>query len=102
MELRIAPAALAAREGDASEAARSRRELDGIECRVCDTGGGILQEDRERVFDPFFTTKAASDGPGLGLSVSRDLATQCGGVLDLAETSNGATFRFRFPLTEKE
>jgi signal transduction histidine kinase len=96
VELRIAPAALAAREGDASEAARSRRELDGIECRVCDTGAGVPQEDRERIFDPFFTTKPAGQGTGLGLANALRLAEEQGGTIEIGDAPEG--FRTAFVL----
>jgi signal transduction histidine kinase len=96
VELRVAPAVLAAREGEPPEAARSRRELDAVECRVCDTGVGVPDEDRERIFDPFFTTKPAGQGTGLGLANALRLAEEQGGTIELSEPPAG--FRTAFAL----
>jgi signal transduction histidine kinase len=96
VEVRVAPAALAAREGESPEAARSRRELDAVECLVCDTGVGVPGEDRERIFDPFFTTKPAGQGTGLGLANALRLAEEQGGTIELAEPPPG--FRTAFAL----
>ncbi|MEQ8193560.1 MAG: PAS domain S-box protein, partial [Rhodospirillales bacterium] len=46
----------------------SNKRAHSIVIRVKDNGGGIPQENINRVFDPFFTTKEAGHGTGLGLS----------------------------------
>lgn len=68
----------------------------GIEVRVADTGGGIPEEDRERIFEPFRTTKPG--GTGLGLATSRRIAVAHGGDL-VAENApqGGAVFRLTLP-----
>lgn len=54
----------------------------GVRIKVCDMGGGICAEDREKIFQPFYTTRA--DGTGLGLSIAQRLAEQNDAVLYVA------------------
>ena len=67
--------------------------------RVCDNGQRIEAEDRVTLFEPFFTTH--SQGTGLGLFVSRELALANHGELALeepdAERSTGNCFRLTLP-----
>ncbi len=59
--------------------------------QVKDNGTGMSQEQRQRVFEPFFTTKP--HGVGLGLSISRHLATGLGGRISVqSEVGKGSTF----------
>lgn len=67
------------------------RKDDRVILSVEDSGCGISPEIANRVFDPFFTTKQPSEGMGLGLSVSRQLARSVGGELELAPSSAYAT-----------
>ena len=63
------------------------------EIHISDHGPGLTLEQQEHLFEPFYTTK--TNGHGLGLAVSRELARSMGG--DLHYTSNngvGATFVF--------
>ena len=46
-------------------------------------GQPIPAENRQSLFVPFFTTKRS--GSGIGLSLSRRMMTQQGGMLELAE-----------------
>ncbi|RZJ04811.1 MAG: HAMP domain-containing histidine kinase [Brevundimonas sp.] len=65
--------------------------------RVSDNGPGIPPRLSERLFDPFVSGKA-SDGTGLGLTISRELAVSHGGELTLVETGPGGTiFELRLP-----
>jgi signal transduction histidine kinase len=56
---------------------------------VCDNGPGIPEAWRDQIFEPFFTrpsSQAAANAPGghgLGLAISRGLAEQEGGTLQL-------------------
>lgn len=70
----------------------------GVYCRVTDNGPGVPDELRQRIFDPFFTTKSGNVGTGIGLSVSRSIAREHGGKLQLEETKRGATFTLWLPL----
>lgn len=65
--------------------------------RISDDGPGIPPRLAERLFDPFVSSKA-SEGAGLGLAISRELALNHGGELRLADSSPlGATFELRLP-----
>lgn len=56
-------------------------EGDPVQMTVADTGPGI--EAPEKIFDPFYSTKevGASEGMGLGLSISYGLVQSFGGVI---------------------
>jgi two-component system sensor histidine kinase HydH len=62
-----------------------------VTIRVRDHGGGVPLDNIDSIYDPFFTTK--SDGTGLGLAVTYQIASQHGGELFLEEnSSDGACF----------
>jgi two-component system sensor kinase FixL len=63
---------------------------------VADRGGGLSEQDRERLFKPFFTTKR--NGLGLGLSISRSIVEAHAGVIWAENNrSGGATFHVDVP-----
>jgi signal transduction histidine kinase len=66
---------------------------------VEDSGPGVPPDIAPHIFDAFFTTRP--DGTGLGLSVSREIAVNHGGNLELEETRGGATFRLTLPKTRE-
>jgi PAS domain S-box-containing protein len=69
--------------------------------RVADNGLGVAPENRATIFDAYFTTKAEGVGTGLGLAVSRSVASEHGGELLLEDSSpfgRGASFRLELPL----
>jgi signal transduction histidine kinase len=77
-------------------------DRDWISIHVADTGVGIPREDLERVFRPFEQTSyaigKAKDGTGLGLPLTRELALQHGGAVQLdSEVGKGTTATVRFP-----
>lgn len=69
-----------------------------FELRVTDNGPGIPVKNKERVFDAFWTSKPAGRGKGLGLYISRQLATYHGGELHLDDekVKNGRLHSFVF------
>ena len=67
-----------------------------VEVIVEDDGPGVRDDLRPRLFSPFTTGRAA--GTGLGLHISRSLAEEAGGALDLLENAPGARFRLRLPV----
>ena len=65
--------------------------------RIADDGPGIPQRLAERLFEPFVSGRA-SEGTGLGLTISRELAALHGGDLRLVESGPaGAVFELRLP-----
>lgn len=82
--------------------ASTQGKRDMIEIEVTDTGPGIPEEILSRVFEPFFTTKAAGQGTGLGLSMSRWIVENSGGVIEVRnrEDRSGTVFTVRLPSAE--
>ena len=65
--------------------------------RIADDGPGIPPRLAERLFEPFVSSKS-SDGSGLGLTISRELAALHGGELRLVPgDGSGAVFELRLP-----
>ena len=68
-----------------------------VEAIVEDDGPGVPDDMRARLFKPFATGRSA--GTGLGLYISRSLAAEAGGALELLENGPGARFLLRLPAT---
>ena len=68
---------------------------------VTDTGGGIPQEQINRIFEPFYTTK--KKGTGLGLMLVQRIVRAHGGRIDVeSQVGRGTTFRIWLPLHERK
>lgn len=52
-----------------------------VRITVADDGAGIDDETLPNIFDPFFTTRTNTGGTGLGLSVTRAIVEQHGGLV---------------------
>lgn len=74
---------------------------DFIEVRFKDDGCGMTEDQLKQVFVPFFTTKEVGQGTGLGLSLSRGIVLNHGGVLEASSPGpqQGSTFLLRLPRT---
>ena len=70
-----------AMEGGGAVTIRITRAAGRVRLTVADTGPGIAEPDR--VFDPFYSTKevGASEGMGLGLSISYGIVQSFGGAI---------------------
>ncbi|MDR3378173.1 MAG: ATP-binding protein, partial [Verrucomicrobiae bacterium] len=74
---------------------------DDVWASVNDTGGGIPQEQINRIFEPFYTTK--KKGTGLGLMIVQRIVRAHNGRIELdSQVGRGATFRVWLPLHERK
>ncbi|MDQ6857529.1 MAG: hybrid sensor histidine kinase/response regulator [Chloroflexota bacterium] len=72
-----------------------------VQVRVTDRGGGVPDDDRDRIFAPFYRTARTREitGTGLGLHISRRIAEQNHGRLWLESSSGtGSTFVLALPI----
>jgi signal transduction histidine kinase len=79
-------------------------EADHAVIRVRDHGPGIAFLDRERIFGRFARGTAAADQPGMGIGlyVSRAIATRMSGRLFVEESSlDGSVFTVELPLAQR-
>jgi len=80
-------------------------EADHAVIRVRDHGAGVDPEERDRIFERFVRGAAAATqaGMGIGLYVSRRIATRMDGRLFIQESSNeGTVFAVEIPLAPAE
>ncbi len=74
---------------------------DGVEIMFRDHGKGIPTDKQSNIFEPFFSTKEG--GTGLGLTVSYNIVSAHGGILELLpERGSGACFRIFLPVGGKQ
>jgi signal transduction histidine kinase len=74
-----------------------------VRIRVVDTGRGIAPRDVQKIFDPFVQLLGGphmpSEGVGLGLAISRDLARGMGGdIIVTSAVSKGSVFEVILPV----
>jgi signal transduction histidine kinase/FixJ family two-component response regulator len=73
----------------------------GVEILFRDQGKGVPSERQSNIFEPFFSTKEG--GTGLGLTVSYNIVSAHGGVLELlSDREPGACFRIFLPVGGKQ
>ncbi|MFZ0489909.1 MAG: ATP-binding protein [Salegentibacter sp.] len=71
-------------------------EEDTVCISICDNGGGIPEENEDKVFEPKFTTK--SSGMGLGLAMVKNIVeTYHGTISFVSKPDKGTIFKVRFP-----
>ena len=63
---------------------------------VSNNGEAISHEIIDRIFVPFFTSK--TNGSGIGLSISRQIVSQHGGIIKVKSDEKETTFTLQFPL----
>lgn len=75
--------------------------VDGVVVTVADTGGGIPQEQINRIFEPFYTTK--QKGSGLGLMIVQRIVRDHSGRIDLeSHVGEGTMFRIWLPTGDRK
>lgn len=68
---------------------------------ISDRGGGIPNEQINRIFEPFYTTK--KKGSGLGLMIVQRIVRAHGGRIELdSRVGEGTTFRIWLPLRDRQ
>lgn len=79
---------------------RSCEEDGQLKIAIEDTGSGVPEQEAEHIFDRFVKLDNFKEGIGLGLSLSRKLAQQLGGNVELDTTyKDGARFIVTLPTT---
>ena len=73
-----------------------RTAKDRAELRVIDRGAGVPADKARELFEPFFTTKG--EGTGLGLFISRSLATALRGTLEYCRERDETHFVLSLPV----
>jgi len=89
------------------ESTLSPLKSDSVAVSVSDTGPGIPLADQERIFEKFSRLDnpitREHDGAGLGLAISRSLATLLKGKITLnSKPGHGATFTLTLPIAPAE
>ncbi|MCX7771041.1 MAG: ATP-binding protein [Proteobacteria bacterium] len=69
-------------------------DKDEIVITVEDEGGGIQEENINKIFDPFFSTK--ENGTGIGLSIVYRIIQEHDGDITVSNGERGAKFTLRF------
>ncbi len=77
---------------------RTKQDDELLKIAIEDTGSGIPEHEAEHIFDRFVKLDNFKEGIGLGLSLSRKLAQQLGGNVELDTTyKDGARFIVTLP-----
>ncbi len=94
------------RYGGGAVAVRLTRVENAVAIDVDDAGGGVPEEDRDRIFDRFNRGSLANDrgqsrGTGLGLAIVADHIAHFGGTVRVIESpEGGARFRIELPMLD--
>ena len=88
-------------DGGVLTVALHKESVDGkkfVTLKVSDTGAGIPDDSVGRIFEPFFSTKVAKKETGLGLSITRKIVEENGGLLKVeSKVGKGSTFSLFYP-----
>jgi signal transduction histidine kinase len=70
---------------------------------IVDNGGGISEDDLDKIFQPYFSTKSEKKGTGIGLYITKVMIEEkCGGELKVENIENGVRFSIILPIVNKE
>jgi C4-dicarboxylate-specific signal transduction histidine kinase len=86
------------RTEDSAARIRIAARVDGehVVMTIADTGGGIPDDNLDRLFEPFFTTKAPGKGTGLGLPLCHAAMRTFGGSITASNGPDGAVMTLTF------
>jgi len=84
--------------GEAAVRVSAWRQGELICLQVSDTGPGVPPKAQENLFTAF-QGSLRNGGTGLGLAIASELVRAHGGRIELADNSDGATFRIELPDT---
>ncbi|CEP50641.1 two-component sensor histidine kinase [[Clostridium] sordellii] len=75
------------------------KESNKLNIEFKDTGSGISKENLKNIFNPFYTTKPVGKGTGLGLYITYNEITKCGGCISVESLLGvGTTFFIKIPI----
>jgi nitrogen fixation/metabolism regulation signal transduction histidine kinase len=75
-------------------------DKDFIKIEIKDTGGGIPEENLDKIFEPYFSTKET--GTGLGLAIVKKIIEDHNGTIDVESQPNeGTKFILKLPKAEE-
>jgi signal transduction histidine kinase len=70
---------------------------------IVDNGGGISEDNLDKIFQPYFSTKPEKKGTGIGLYITKVMIEEkCGGELKVENIENGVRFSIILPIVNKE
>jgi signal transduction histidine kinase len=90
--------ALQAMESGGTLTIATRKQEQGIEVSITDTGSGIPPEVQEKIFDAFFTTKSAGEGSGLGLHICKKIIDKHQGFVKVESQLGHTQFSVWLPI----
>jgi signal transduction histidine kinase len=71
-------------------------DTDYVKIEISDTGGGITEENLNKIFEPYFSTKET--GTGLGLAIVKKIIDDHNGAIDVESALNeGTKFTVKLP-----
>ena len=85
----------------------SRDDRGYLVVSISDTGIGIPSKEQARIFERFYRVDTSlsveAGGPGVGLSIAKELVELHGGRIWVeSQAREGSTFTFIIPLAEKQ
>ncbi|VEP12921.1 Multi-sensor signal transduction histidine kinase [Hyella patelloides LEGE 07179] len=80
----------------------TKKESNGIQITIMDSGCGIPTNIRERIFEPFFTTKPTGEGSGLGLHICQKIIDKHQGNIAVESEPGTTIFSIWLPFGNQQ
>ncbi|NET27283.1 MAG: GHKL domain-containing protein [Okeania sp. SIO1I7] len=90
--------AIQAMESGGTLTITTRKQENGIQVSIQDTGLGIPPEVQSKIFDAFFTTKSAGEGSGLGLHICQKIINKHQGKITVDSKPGYTLFCIELPI----